>query len=75
MISEDAPLPTLELIVSFKSANLAGQVKVADEAGAEPTLATAEVILVPRDNESPLSNQSHGKHATLSTFPLNLQDE
>jgi len=70
VISEDASLPTLELIVSFKSANRAGQVKATKEASAERTPATAEVILVPRDNESPYLTSVHARTHPDGAFKL-----
>jgi hypothetical protein len=59
IISADQPLPNLELVVSFKSASLAGQVKLSNAAAAKDTPVTAVVVLVPRENESPYLTTVH----------------
>ena len=62
-ISADAPLPGLELVVSFQSASLAGKVKPVEAAGATPALVAAEVVLVPRENQSACFSMLHaGTH-------------
>lgn len=63
IISAGSPLPALELVVSFDSASLAGQVKLADAAAGVAAPVTAEVILVPRENHSPYLTSVHaGTH-------------
>lgn len=47
---EEGPLGTVDLVVSFKSAQISGQVKIPGAAQEEPP--PAKVVLVPRENQS-----------------------
>ena len=73
-LRQDAPLGPLEVVVSFKSAKIAGQVKIPDAGQNEPPLVNATVILFPRENESPyLTSLRAGTHPdgsfTLTGIP------
>jgi len=69
-LRQDGPLGPVDLVVSFNSAKIAGQVKIPEAGRDEPAPVNARVTLFPNDNQSPYLTSVRARTGPDGSFTL-----